>query len=135
VRIVVRLLDEEFASRVRSTFDIDYALSPAALAAPAFAAAALGRSIADRLTIEGNEYLFVRMHVDPGSAWVGATIGDLLRGRNVVALAYQPAIGGVRIRPSLRVPLRPGDMVALICSPEAWADLEAEGPAVGGVSV
>jgi Trk K+ transport system NAD-binding subunit len=135
VRIVVRLFDEEFASRVRSTFDIDYALSPAALAAPAFAAAALGRSIADRLTIEGSEYLFVRMHVDPGSAWVGATIGDLLRGRNVVALAYQPAIGGVRIRPSLRVPLRPGDMVALICSPEAWADLEAEGPAVGGVSV
>jgi Trk K+ transport system NAD-binding subunit len=128
VRIVVRLFDEEFASRVRSTFDIDYALSPASLAAPAFAAAALGRSISDRLVVDGREYLFVRMHVDPGSAWVGATIGDLLRGRNAVALAYQPAIGGVRVRPSQRVPLRPGDMVAMICSPEAWADIEAEAP-------
>ena len=132
VRIVVRLFDEEFASRVRSTFDIDYALSPAALAAPAFAAAALGRSISDRLTVEGSEYLFVRMHVDPGSAWVGASIGDLLRGRNAVALAYQPAIGAVRVRPSLRVPLRPGDTVAMICSPEAWAELEAEGPSLVG---
>lgn len=132
VRIVVRLFDEEFASRVRSTFDIDYALSPAALAAPAFAAAALGRSIADRLTVEGHEYLFVRMHVDPGSAWVGATIGDLLRGRNAVVLAYQPAIGAVRVRPSVRVPLRPGDTVAMICSPEAWAELEAEAPAILG---
>jgi Trk K+ transport system NAD-binding subunit len=132
VRIVVRLFDEEFARRVRATFDIDYALSPAALAAPAFAAAALGRSISDRLTLEGREYLFVRMHVEHGSAWVGATIGDLLRGRNAVALAYQPAIGAVRVRPSARIPLRPGDIVALICSPAAWAELEAEGPAAVG---
>lgn len=125
-RIVVRLFDEDFASRVRSTFDIDYALSPAALAAPAFAAAALGRSIADRLTVDDHEYLFVRMHVEPGSAWVGATIGDLVRGRNVAVLAYQPAIGAVRLRPSARVPLRPGDVVSLVCAPEAWAELEAE---------
>ncbi|MBW3671471.1 MAG: TrkA family potassium uptake protein, partial [Acidobacteria bacterium] len=68
MRIVLRLFDEAFARRVRSTFDVDHVLSPAALTAPAFAAAALGRSIVDRFAVEGADYLFVRMHVDPGSA-------------------------------------------------------------------
>lgn len=125
-RIVVRLFDEEFAARVRSTFDVDYVLSPAALAAPAFAAAALGRSIADRFMVEGSEYLFVRMHVDPGSTWVGATVGDVVRNRDAHALAHEPAIGRVRVRPSNRVPLRPGDVVDLICSPAAWTELEGD---------
>jgi Trk K+ transport system NAD-binding subunit len=125
-RIVVRLFDEDFASRVRATFDVDYVLSPAALAAPSFAAAALGRSLADRVTIEEAEYLFVRLHVDAGSTWVGATIGDVVRNRDAVALAYEPAMGGVRVRPSDRVPLRPGDVVDLICSPGAWRELGAE---------
>jgi Trk K+ transport system NAD-binding subunit len=128
VRIVLRVFDGDFALRVRNTFDVDTVLSPAAIAAPAFAAAALGRSITDRFTVEGSEYLFVRMHVETGSAWVGATIGDLLRGRDAVAVAYQPAIGSVRIRPSHRVPLRRGDVVNLICAPSAWRELEAETP-------
>jgi Trk K+ transport system NAD-binding subunit len=129
VRIVVRLFDEEFAARVRSTFDVDYVLSPAALAAPAFAAAALGRSLADRFMVDGVEYLFVRLHVDPGSTWVGATIADVVRNRDAAALAYEPAIGRVRVRPSGRVPLRPGDVVDLVASPEAWAELGADSPA------
>lgn len=127
VRIVVRLFDADFAARVESTFDVDSVLSPAALAAPFFAAAALGGSVADRFTIDGFEYLFVRMHVEPGSAWVGATIGDLTRNRDAVVLAHEPAIGRARVRPSQRIPLRPGDVVALVCSPAAWDGVRAEG--------
>jgi len=111
-------------------------LSPAALAAPSFAAAALGRSLADRFTVEGVEYLFVRLHVDPGSTWVGATVGDVVGERDAVALAYEPAIGRLRVRPSGRVPLRAGDVVDLVCSPEAWAELgEESAPAVVAVGL
>jgi Trk K+ transport system NAD-binding subunit len=128
VRIVLRVFDGELALRVRGTFDVDHVLSPAAIAAPVFAAAALGRAIADRFTVEGSDYLFVRMHVETGSAWVGATIGDVLRGRDAVAVAYQPAIGAARIRPTPRIPLRSGDVVSLICAPTAWQEIEDEAP-------
>ena len=79
--------------------------------------------------VDGVVYLFVRLHVDPGSTWVGATIADVVRNRDAAALAYEPAIGRVRVRPSARIPLRPGDVVDLVCSPEAWADLGADSPA------
>jgi voltage-gated potassium channel Kch len=128
VRIVVRLFDADFATRVESTFDVDSVLSPAGLAAPFFAAAALGRSVADRFGVDGVDYLFVRMHVELGSAWVGATIGDLVRNRDAAVLAHEPAIGRPRVRPGLRIPLRPGDVVALVCSPDAWSELSAETP-------
>ncbi|TAK25802.1 MAG: hypothetical protein EPO26_02175 [Chloroflexota bacterium] len=126
VRIIIRLFDEGFAARVRATFDVDNVLSPAAIAAPAFAAAAMGRSVVDTFTIEGATYVYVRVYVEQGSAWVGATVGDLLRSRDATAIVLEPAIGNPRVRPSPRAPLRVGDIVHLICAPDVLASLELD---------
>ena len=46
LRLVLRIYDREFAERIKSSFGVDAALSSSAIAAPAFAEAAMGRRLA-----------------------------------------------------------------------------------------
>ncbi len=125
-RIVLRLFDEEFASRVRSTFDIDSVLSPAAIAAPAFTDAAMGRSAVDHFTVDGRSYVYARLRIELGSMYVGATISDLLAHGLVAPFALVPSVGEARFRPAPRTALRAGDTLHVICAPETFGRLTAD---------
>ena len=57
IRVVMRLFDQGLASKIQHTFDIDAAFSASALAAPAFAAAAVDPSVRDSFYVD--DVLFV----------------------------------------------------------------------------
>ncbi|MBM0279141.1 NAD-binding protein [Micromonospora sp. STR1s_6] len=58
LRVVLRLFDEEFAQRVQRAFGINHSRSVSYLAAPAFAAAMMGREVIDTISV-GRRVLLV----------------------------------------------------------------------------
>ncbi len=59
-RVVVRLIEPEFAEAVRAAADIRHAMSIPALAAPAFAAALFGDHVQTLITAAGRTLVVIR---------------------------------------------------------------------------
>ncbi|MBF0329701.1 MAG: NAD-binding protein [Nitrospirae bacterium] len=64
IRVVLRIFDKDFASRIEKCFDIHYALSSSHIAAPAFASAAQGTGVVNTLDIEGELLFLVQEKLD-----------------------------------------------------------------------
>lgn len=77
VRIVLRAWDTAFANQIERFMNVQSVLSSSDLAAPAFAGAAVGIEITQTLEVNGVEYSMVRLSVEPGSFFDGATVGKL----------------------------------------------------------
>jgi Trk K+ transport system NAD-binding subunit len=78
LRVVVRLFDPDFAVRVQRGFHIRFTRSVSHLAAPAFAAAALGSEVLMTIPVGDRRVVLVsRVRVAEGSALVGRTVGSL----------------------------------------------------------
>ncbi len=78
LRVVVRLFDPDFAVRVQQGFGIRFTRSVSHLAAPAFAAAAIGSEVVATLPIGDRRLvLFARLRVPAGSPLEGRRVIDL----------------------------------------------------------
>ncbi len=78
IRVVVRIFDPDFALRVQRGFRIRYTRSVSHLAAPAFAAAAIGSEVVATVPVgDRRVMLFARVPVAAGSALAGAPVGTL----------------------------------------------------------
>jgi Trk K+ transport system NAD-binding subunit len=78
LRVVVRLFDPDFAVRVQRGFHIRFTRSVSHLAAPAFAAAALGSEVLMTIPVGDRRVVLVsRVSVPEGSQLVGRTVGSL----------------------------------------------------------
>ncbi|NDJ60505.1 MAG: TrkA family potassium uptake protein [Chloroflexi bacterium] len=77
LRIVVRMWDDRIANQLKRHLGVAAVLSASELAAPAFAGAAFGVSIAQTLEIEGTRYSVFRMTVEPGSQLEGDRVEHL----------------------------------------------------------
>ncbi len=75
--VVVRMWDQTFSEVIRNRLGARAVLSATNLAAPSFAAAALGFEITQSMRINGREYSMIRLEVAPQSALAGRSIGDL----------------------------------------------------------
>jgi voltage-gated potassium channel Kch len=67
LRVVLRLFDEDFAGRVTRAFGIGTSRSVSYLAAPAFAAAMLGREVIDTVSVGRRVLLIAELPVGAGS--------------------------------------------------------------------
>jgi Trk K+ transport system NAD-binding subunit len=77
LRVVLRLFDADLASRVERAFNIHISRSVSALAAPSFAAAAVGHKVVATIPA-GNRVLIVAQEtVEEGSWAEGRTVADL----------------------------------------------------------
>ena len=80
IRVVVRLFDPEFALRVQHGFNIRFTRSVSHLAAPAFAAAAVGSEVVATVPVgDKRVILFARLRVPAGSKLEGrlaSSLGD-----------------------------------------------------------
>lgn len=72
---VVRLLDAEFANKVRRGLSLPAAFSSAAVAAPAFVAAALYEGVRAALVVENTLWTLCERRADP--AWAGKTATEI----------------------------------------------------------
>ncbi len=85
-RLVLRMFDEEIAQLVGPKFEVDAVLSRSAIAAVAFAHAAVGIEVLESFALEGQNYVFARVPLYRGSPLVGCTVGEVARGRDVTVV-------------------------------------------------
>ena len=74
IRVVLRMFDQELASKIRDSFDIHLALSTAALSAPLFATSSSDRSIVSSFYVDGQLLVAADLVVNPGSKLAGQEI-------------------------------------------------------------
>jgi len=77
-RVVVRVTDAEFAQAARDAAGFRYALSPPALAAPAFATALLGDRVQAMLYVGTRTLAVVELVADPGDQLTDRTVHELM---------------------------------------------------------
>lgn len=87
LRVVSRMFDHELANRVERRLELGPTRSMSMLAAPAFAAAALGRRQEVIFPVGRRVVLFTEVQVHPGSAVIGQLVADLHRAGSVRVLA------------------------------------------------
>jgi len=124
LRVVLRLFDEEFAHRVKRAFDIDISRSVAYLAAPAFAAAMVGREVVDTIPIGRRVLLVAELPVGTGSALAARRCGEVAWARESRLIGLRPRADAppVWAPPRDRL-LAPGDRLLVVTTRDGLADL------------
>jgi Trk K+ transport system NAD-binding subunit len=93
LRVVLRLFDEDFAGRVKRAFDIDSSRSVSYLAAPAFAAAMVGREVIGTISVGRRALLVAELSVGAGSELEGKLCPDVSRPHEVRLIAVRGRYG------------------------------------------
>jgi Trk K+ transport system NAD-binding subunit len=91
LRVVLRLFDGDFASRIQKAFNINISRSVSYLAAPSFAAALLNRAVIATIPVERHVLLVAEVPVAAGSALVGRRLGAAGQPRSVQVIALTRA--------------------------------------------
>jgi Trk K+ transport system NAD-binding subunit len=113
LRVVLRLFDAEFADRVRHAFNIQISRSVSYLAAPAFAAAMIGRQVLATIPVRRRVLLLAELPIAEGSPVEHKTVSTLNRSHESRLLAVRTA-GQVIWRPSGGRPLRSTDRLLVV---------------------
>jgi len=100
IRIVLRLFDQGLASKIVNSFDIEAAFSASALAAPAFAAAAVDPSVQDSFYVGDVLFVHSTFWVPPGSPLTHESVWDLWGKYHVTTLSFTDAAGRANLHPS-----------------------------------
>jgi Trk K+ transport system NAD-binding subunit len=116
VRVVMRLFDGEFADRVQRAFSINVSRSVSYLAAPAFAAALLGRQILGTIPVERHVLLVAEVPVGEDSALETMTVGDLQQPHETRIVAIRAAGERVLWAPPPGRPLRRTDQLVVVAT-------------------
>ncbi|WP_380281029.1 NAD-binding protein [Kitasatospora purpeofusca] len=126
VRVVLRLFDDSFASHVYATLDNVASRSTSYLAAPAFAAALMGREVLGTLSVFRHVLLVAELTAELGSGLIGLNRHDLedQGGLRVLAvrLARNPQLYHWRYADRTRA-LEPGDSVVVAATRSGLARL------------
>lgn len=151
LRVALRLFDDDFASAVYRTLRAAYpdaltrSRSVSTLAAPAFAAAMVGRQIGGAISVERRVLLIATVEVAGHPLLEGRTVGEVFVPgmRRIVALAAggdaepQAERGGTSAQPGIQPPaagyrLRPEDRVVVAVTRRGLAELLARQAVSGG---
>jgi TrkA-C domain len=112
----MRLFDGEFADRVQRAFSINVSRSVSYLAAPAFAAALLGRQILGTIPVERHVLLLAEVPVGEDSALENMTVGDLQQPHESRVIAIRAADERVLWAPPPGRPLRRTDVLVVVAT-------------------
>lgn len=140
LRVVLRLFDTEFADRVRRSFNIYTSRSVSYLAAPAFAAAMIGRAVLATIPVRRRVLLLAEIPVGERAPLEHQTVAWVNRPHESRLLAVRTS-EQVVWRPTEGRPLRAGDRIIVIATrtglsrllAESTAGSEAEPPAAYGL--
>ena len=112
IRIVVRMWEDQFASQIQHFMNVEAVLSATDLAAPSFAAAALGIEISQTFVVDGVEYSMIELQVGDGSFLDGHTVQDIQANEGIDIVLHGRA-GQVRVHPAHEVLIAAGDTLVL----------------------
>ncbi|GAB7188013.1 NAD-binding protein [Kitasatospora sp. Ki12] len=132
VRVVVRLFDDDFAGHFYKTLDNAASRSVSYLAAPAFAAALMGREVRGTLSVFRHVLLIAELAVEAGSGLIGLNRHDLEDegGVRVIAVRFAPGSQLQWGLPDRTRRLVPGDRIVVAATRSGLARLNT----VTGVS-
>ncbi len=88
IRVVLRMFDQELASKVRESFDIQHAFSTAAQAAPLFATSSSDRSIENSFYVGDQLLVVAHLTINDDSTLVGKSIRDIGAEHKIFILAH-----------------------------------------------
>lgn len=128
LRIVLRLFEPDFAARVERTLGLHSARSVTALAAPAFAHAALGRRVLATFVVEGHALLIAEVPIAAGSTADGGTVSGLesrAEGRILVVSTG----GRHRWQPEVNAVLAVGQTLTVVATRRGFVQFLALGEA------
>lgn len=123
IPVVIRLFDQNLARQLETALDIRRALGMSALAAPSFAAAAMGDSFLASFPIRDVPFVVGRHRVTDGHLAGCATAAAITRRHDLHTLALERAGQGCIPLPGRDEALQPGDRLALFGRKEDWERL------------
>ena len=121
IRVVLRLFDDDLVAKTREAFEVE-AFSTSALAAPAFAVAALDPTIRNSFEVSGR--LMVVAELRAGRGLAQRTVADLRDEAGLVVLHLARKAGGDVFDPRGAVRVEEGDLVTLQGTLEAYRSLQ-----------
>jgi len=114
-RIVLRLFEDEIAETLSATLDVAAIISRSALAAVAFAHAALGLEIVETFQVGDGEYVLAWLPVKAGSPLAGRTVAAFCEAQDVAPVLVRVE-GGVPAEPDPDAALQVGDSLLVFAS-------------------
>jgi Trk K+ transport system NAD-binding subunit len=126
IRVVMRLFDPNLADKVRAGFQIQSAFSTSALAAPAFAMAAVDAEVTGSFFIGEQLMLNVTLTIEADSPLVGEPIQTVKDSGPLSVLVHSTAGDGVpHYHPAGNRLLAEGDQVTVACLPDTLPRLKS----------
>jgi Trk K+ transport system NAD-binding subunit len=117
VRVILRIFDPSLAKRIETGFGFETAFSTSALAAPAFAMAAVDPGVVGIVDIDGETMVNVEMKVRPSSKLDGMKAHDLRDQGPLSLLMHKRATGERDLHPTDDFQIQAGDTL-LLCLPQ-----------------
>lgn len=122
-RLVLRLFDAELAERMGRALGIRMALSASAIAAPAFATAALHEGVTHSFFLEGELLNLSEVVVLPGGGLEGRSVKEVEEMLDLSVVFHQR--GGKRdMHPAAELRLEAGDKIVVFASLEQLKQIE-----------
>ncbi len=111
LRIIVRMWDTQLSNHIKHSLNAE-TLSASDLAAPAFAAMAVGAQVAPMMHIRDESYSLIRLQIEPGSFMDGSTIAAL-QDENDMDIVLFERDDQVEVHPEGALPVRAGDSLVI----------------------
>jgi Trk K+ transport system NAD-binding subunit len=123
VRVVLRLFDDTLATKFAAAFAMP-AISTSQVSAPAFIAAATGRTVYHEFQVGGQHLHLIDLTVSPRGALAGRTLAEVQAAHGVNVMLHRGP-SGLAINPAADVRLGPEDTVLVIAPVQRLVELEA----------
>jgi Trk K+ transport system NAD-binding subunit len=120
VPVVVRLFDQDLARQLEGTFGLRRALGMAALAAPSFAAAAIGESLLGTFSLLDTPFVVGRQPVGEGPLRSCASLGELAERYHLNTLIRERPGEPCEALPRSSDPVLPQDRLSLVGRKKDW---------------
>ena len=115
--IVLRLFEDEIADDIRGRFQVEAILSRSAIAAQAFAHAALGVAVLESFQIDGATYVLAEIPISSASPFRSQALGTIAR-TNQATIVCLYRDGRLLVEPALDMVLDAGDELFLFTDAE-----------------
>lgn len=122
IQVVMRMYDQEMASKIRDAFEIHAAFSTAALAAPLFATSSSDHSIENAFYVEDRLLVIANLVVQAGSDLVGSRIRDVTADLQMFFLSHVRD-GEAKHFPNADTSLQAGDRITVQTDPKTLRQL------------
>ena len=131
--IVLRLFEDEIADDIRGQFQVETILSRSAIAAQAFAHAALGVAVLESFQVDGATYVLAQIPIASASPLRDQSLGTIAR-TNQATIVCLYRDGRLSVEPAPDIVLDAGDKLFLFTDVERLALLSDTGRSSAGTA-